>query len=545
MTPRLSRQAWTVCGAAVMFAAAVAVTRALDEPPTSGGPATFRRLNGDQYARAIQDAFGSGIKIPGRFEPPMREEGLLAIGDGKVAVSSSGFEQAELRAREIAAQVLAADRRKTLLTCTPRSADAFDAGCARAFLTRYGRRLFRRPLADDESASVMKAADGATAKTGNFYKGLEAGLIRFLVSPNFLFRVETTEAVPGSRTRLRLDDYSLATRVSFLLWNAPPDDELLDAAGSGALRHSAALDKHVDRMIASPRFEEGVRAFFSDMFAYDQFDGLTKDQSIYPKFTSALVRDVHEQLLKTIVDLLVTNRGDYRDLFTTRKTFLNRNLGSLYKVHVRSEAFNGWMPYTFTATEPRAGILTLAGVLMLDPTHEGRSSPTIRGKNVRELFLCQPVPPPPGNVDFKVVQETDHPVHKTARERLQAHRNNPSCSGCHAMMDPIGLAMENYDALGNFRTHENGVRIDASGAFENKKYTDLVSLQKALRDSPAVSACAVRRTYEYGVGRRVTGGEREWLKYAAAQFAEDKYVFPALMRRVATSQAFRAVSREE
>ena len=210
-------------------------------------------------------------------------------------------------------------------------------------------------------------------------------------------------------------------------------------------------------MIASPRFEQGVRAFFSDMFAYEQFDGLSKDQvHLSQVHLAGRARTRRSRRLRTIVDLLVTQQGDYRDLFTTQKTVHESELGALYKVPVDAAAFDGWVPYTFGPDDPRAGILTLAAFLMLDPTHEGRSSPTIRGKTVRELFLCQKVPPPPPNVNFDLVQDTHNAVHKTARDRLTAHRENPTCAGCHALMDPIGLGMENYDGIGEYRTHENG-----------------------------------------------------------------------------------------
>jgi hypothetical protein len=294
-------------------------------------------------------------------------------------------------------------------------------------------------------------------------------------------------------------------------------------------------------MIASPRFTDGARAFFSDMFAYDQFDGLSKEQAIYPKFTSQLAKDAQEQALRTIVDLLVTQNGDYRDLFTTRKTFINRNLGSLYKVPVPG-AVDGWMPYEFTPESNRAGLLTFAAFLMLDPSHEGRSSPTIRGKSVRELLMCQPVPLPPANVDFSLVQNTADQVHKTARDRLTLHQENPVCAGCHKITDPIGLSLENYDAAGQLRTSENGARIDASGKFEGKDYAGPHDLTTFLRDSPAVSSCVVQRAYEYGVGHAVEDGDGQWLEYATERFAQGQYRFPALMRFIATSRAFKAAS---
>jgi hypothetical protein len=513
----------------------------LQEPATSGGPATFRRLDEAQYANSIADIFGGSIKIPGRFDPPWREDGLLAIGDGKVVVSSSGLEQDELRARNISAQVLAEDHRASVVSCAPQSTVAFDESCASQFIGKYGRLLYRRPLDQEEMLSVMHVARGATKQTGDFNKGLETALARLLASPNFIFRVEHLQADPDTG-RTRLDDYSLAARISFLMWNAPPDESLLDAAATGALREKKGLEAQVERLMASPRFEQGMRAFFSDMFAYERFDNLSKDQSLFPIYSSQVAKDAREQALRTTLDLLLTNNGDYRDLFTTKKTFMNRNMGALYGVAVEEGGVGGWAPYTFGADDHRAGLLTLAGFLMLDPSHEGRSSPTIRGKSVREIFLCQKVPAPPGAVDFKLVEDTHNPVNRTARERLTAHRENPVCAGCHSVMDPIGLSMENYDAIGDFRATENGVPIDTSGTFDGKSYKDVIELENLIHDSAGLTNCLARRVYEYGAGRTVTADEKEWLKYLDERFADERYGFPGLLRIVATSRAFQAVS---
>jgi hypothetical protein len=539
---------WRSCIAGVLLVASILscnrsmASDAGDEPASSGGPAEFRRLDEAQYQHSIEDIFGAGIKIPGRFEPPLRADGLLAIGDSSVVVTPSGFEQYEFKAREIAAQVMAEDRRKAMVPCEPQSPSAIDNTCARKFLSQYGRLLFRRPLSAEEMNSTLKVMQLATQKTGDFYQGLEFALARLLVSPNFLFRVDATEAGSGRLAVQHLSAYSLASRISFLLWDAPPDAQLLDAAASGELKQPQGLAHQVDRMIASPRFEQGARAFFSDLLSFDEFDGLSKDQAIFPKYNSQLSKDAQEQTLRMIVDLLLTQRGDYRDLFTTRKTFLNRNLGSLYKVPVDASAFGGWMPYTFGLSDTRAGILTAAAFLLLDPTHEGRSSPTIRGKKVQELLLCRKVPPPPPNVNFNLVQDTHNPLYKTARDRLSAHRDNPSCAGCHSIMDPTGLAMENFDAIGEYRAQENGAQIDASGTFEGKSYQDLIGLEQILHDSPTVPNCLVERAYEYGVGHPLAAGEREWIRYLDQGFAADGYEFPALMRRIATSNAFQIVS---
>src|SRR5581483_360654 len=161
----------------------------------------------------------------------------------------------------------------------------------------------------------------------------------------------------------------------------------------------------------------------------------------------------------------IKQKKDYRDFYTTRETYLSPSLAALYHLPTSSD----WQRYEFPADSPRAGMLTQISFLALH-SHPGRSSPTLRGKALREILLCQKVPDPPGNVNFTVVQETNNPKYKTARERLTAHQTEATCAGCHKLIDPIGLSMENFDTVGSFRTMENGAPIDASGMFDGKPF---------------------------------------------------------------------------
>lgn len=512
------------------------------EPETSGGAITFRRLSEAQITRSIKDIFGAEIDVPGRFDPPRREEGLLAVGNSRVVVSRSGFEQAELRAREISAQVLDAKRSAFYLACEVGSGAEYNETCAKDFFSRYGELLYRRPLQSAELRSILDVVKASAALSGSFATGLQAGLSRLLVSPNFLYRVEEADADSIEDGVGFVDDYSLASRISFLLWDAPPDRELLDAAARGDLRDEDLLEQQVSRMMASDKYQHGVRAFFSDMYGYDQFSGLTKEQAIFPMYSSNLSEDAKEQTLRTILHLLVTEGGDYRDLFTTKTTFVNRRLSALYAIPASDAAVTGWDSYTFSDDDKRAGIFSLAAFLMLDPTHEGRTSPTIRGKTIRELYLCQHVPPPPPAVDFKLVQDTQNQEFKTARDRLRVHAEVPTCAGCHAITDPIGLSLENYDAIGKYRTTENDADIDAAGEFEGQHYTNALELQQLLSRSSSVTDCLTTRVYEYGVGRPLVAGEREWMRYLREQFAQNQYRLEPLLRTIISSKAFRRVA---
>jgi hypothetical protein len=293
-------------------------------------------------------------------------------------------------------------------------------------------------------------------------------------------------------------------------------------------------------MIASPFLERGVRAFFTDMLGLDDFDHLEKDSVIYPDFTLEVARDAREQILRNIVGLLVTDDGDYRDLFTTRRTYLSGPLGRFYGVPV-PRPDGGWYPYEFPDGDPRAGLITQVGFTALH-SHPGRSSPTIRGRAIREQLLCQKVPDPPGDVDFSRFNDPNSP-NKTARERLTVHATDPVCAGCHKLTDPIGLGLEKIDGAGQLRENENGEPILTAGQLDGRDYADAVGLGHALHDDPAAPSCVVRRLYSYATGHAVGPGDRDVIKYFDSGFSRDGYRIPRLLRRIATSEAFYAVSQ--
>jgi hypothetical protein len=509
------------------------------EPASGGGPAQVRRLTEAEYRQTVADIFGDDIKVAGRFEPDMRAEGLLAVGTAKVTVTPAGFEQYDAMAQTIAAQVVDETHRDRLIGCKPANGQAPDAACASAFLKQAGFRLFRRPLTDDELRGAVDVAGNAARTLGDFHAGLAYGLADLLAAPEFLFRGDSTEPDPDHPGQLRLDSWSMASRLSFLLWDTAPDPELLAAAERGDLHDPRKLAAQVDRLLASPRLEKGMRAYFSDMLAFDAFDSLAKDSVIYPKFSLKVANDAREQTLRTITDFLVAQRGDYRDLFTSRKTYLTRNLGMLYRLPV--ETRNGWEAHVFPDSDPRAGLLTQISFLALH-AHPGRSSATLRGKAIRELLLCEPVPMPPANVNFAIVQDTGNLKYRTARDRLTAHRTDAVCAGCHKIMDPIGLALENFDGAGQYRATENGAPIDASGALDGIAFKDAAGLGQAMHDNPATVSCLVGSVYRYATGRAAQPGEADYMAWLKGRFAADGYRLPSVLRRIALSDAFYRIS---
>lgn len=507
------------------------------EPDPVGGPETMRRLTEEQYRASIADIFAPDIPVNARFEVPVRSDGLVAIGTGNAGMSPYAIEQYETAADGIAMAVFAKENRERFMPCTPADGPQFDRSCAELFIGKTGRKLFRRPLSDTEVATYADAAEAAHARLGDFHGGLELSLYSMLMSPHFLFRIES--ALPGEPGEVaELDAWSKASRLSFFLTNSTPDDELLEAAENGDLDSWWGLRRQVDRLIAGERYEQAVRAFFTDMLQLDRMESLSKDPTIFPAFTVDLANDATEQTLRTISHHLIEEHGDYRDLFTTRDAFLTRPLGVAYRLPVATRG--EWEQTSFDPASQREGIQSHISFLSIH-SHPGRSSPTLRGYAIREILLCQHVPDPPANVDFTAVEDNDTTKPTTMRERIDAHRNQPSCAGCHKVMDPLGLAMENYDGMGSWRTHENGVRIDTSGSLDGTAFDTPSGLAQALHDHPETPRCLAERMYKSAVGRDITWDERPYLDWLIATFKDDGYRVPDLMRAIALSDNFFAI----
>jgi hypothetical protein len=501
----------------------------------SAGAATkvaLRRITESQYRHTIADVLGPGIKVEARFEPERREDGLLALGSAVLSLTSSGFEQYFALAGSIADQALSRKDRESFVGCAPRDPSKADDACARTFIAKYGESLFRRPLTESELQSRLKTAALGANQSGDFYGGLELALASLLVAPDFLFRVEMAEPDPANAGQYRLDAYTKASRLSFLIWDSTPDAELLAAARNGALHSQEELDRQIKRLIASPKFEAGARAFFADMLQLDGFGNLVKDPTIYPKFNQSIAEESREQMLLRAVDLLVHRKGDYRDLFTSKDTFISRPLASVYNVPFASK--QPWATYTFPEDSERSGILTDIGFLALN-AHPGSSSPTRRGIKVLEVFMCQATPQPPANVDFSKVQDSKQ---GTVRGRLLDHMENEGCSGCHRRTDPLGLALEHFDGLGQLRTIENGMPIDVTADLKEVKLEGAQGVGEYLRNEPRVPACLVRNVYQYGVGQKTVGRDRPYLAAQTQAFAASGYRFPDLVASVAASAEF-------
>jgi hypothetical protein len=512
-----------ICGAAVVAAPAA----------DNSYVASLRRLTEQEYRNSIADIFGKEIEVRGTFEPTKRTSGLEAVSTALLSVTPVGFESFNKMANDIAAQVTA-EKYRSKLPCAPKDPKAPDDVCAREILSHYGLLLFRRPLTAAELDNRVGLSRRMTERTSDFYAGMSYALSMLLQLPDFVFRTEV--AIPSADGKSgTLDAYSRATRLSFLMWNSTPDAELLRAAGSGELHTPAGLARQVDRLMASPRLDAGMRAFFDDMLQMSTFDTVSKDSLLYPKWGSAMATSAREETLRTVIDLALHENADIRELMTTRRTYLDRRLAMLYSVPF---PFSGdWVKHEFPAESGRSGILTQISMLSMF-SHPGRSSPTKRGVALREIFLCLPTPEPPNDVDFSEVNDPNNPV-KTLRDRLMAHTTNPVCAGCHQATDPIGLSLEAFDTIGGYRTTDNGEPIDVSASIQGHNFSGAQGLGQYLHDNPRYPACVARKLYSYSRGLKNATVDDFQDAYKA--FQDSGFRLRALLKSMAVSESFYAV----
>ncbi len=529
-------------------------------PPFEPAPAQLLRLTGVQYDNAVHDIYGDEVTTSLGLEPDVRLAGFFAVGAGVDSVSENGVNQYETQALTIAEQVMAeGPLRDALVPCTP--AGTTDDACARQFITRYGRLTYRRTLEEDEVMRFVELAHEAAMVRGDFYAGLALVVAAQLQSPYFLYRTElgapaSADADPTDPTAEReLHGTELASRLSFFLWNTTPDEALLDAAESGALDTPDSLEAQVRRMVDDPRARQAVRSFFAEMLQLDALDGLSKDRNAFLHFTPAVGPAAREETLLTIEDHVFDQDRDYRDLYTTRRTFLDRTLAAIYEV--RAPSREGFASFEYPEGSMRRGLLGQLSFLALH-AHATRSSPTLRGRFVRINLLCTDIPPPPANVSVDI-SETNPTF--SVRDQLFEHRENPVCASCHELMDPIGLGFENFDGLGQYREVEwlltfgadgdvvrddNGDRvlqrgrdIDATGDLDGAPFVTPRDLTNALHDHPDLPTCLTRSLYRYATGHEELPTEEAQLVELNEQFEAAGYSVKELLVRVALSQGFR------
>ena len=420
-----------------------------------------------------------------------------------------------------------------MFACTPANA-ADETSCATKILSRLARRAYRRPASDDDVQTLLSFYKRGRA-AGKFDDGIREALERVLVSPDFLFRIETDPAGAASGGVYRISDVELASRLSFFLWSSIPDDTLLDLATRGKLHEPDILEQQVSRMFADPRARTSlVQNFFSDWLQTRNVWLLNPDGTKFPWFDDNL-RSAF--VTETELFLGAQLKGDHSvsDLLTSDETFLNEQLARHYGI---SGVYGTHFRPVKLTDENRFGLLGKASVLAVT-SYTTRTAPTIRGKWVLENILAAPPPAPPPNVPSLESSNKDgKPL--SVRQMLEMHRANPVCASCHARMDPLGLSLENFDAIGQWRSADAGRPIDASGVLlDGTKVDGPRELRQALmaQKTQFVHA-ATEKLLTYALGRGLEYYDAPTVRAIDRAAATNDYRWSSLILGIVKSAPF-------
>jgi hypothetical protein len=376
----------------------------------------------------------------------------------------------------------------------------------------------------------------ATSKGDTVEAGLTLALQAVLLSPNFLFRVEL-DPTPTATTPHPLNGYELASRLSYFLWSTMPDDQLTAAAAAGTLSNPTTLKAQVTRMLASPKAHALVDNFAGQWLATRAVQEITPDPTTFPKFDDKLRAAMAGETGAFFQDFVAgTLTGD--QLLTADYTYVNDRLATHYGLPAVNST--NLVKVSLTGNAQRGGILGQASLLTVT-SHPSRTSPVVRGKYVLTQLLCDDIPPPPANVDVGALDAAG--ATGTLRQRLEAHRSNPSCAACHGLMDPIGFGLENYDAIGAYRTMDGTDAIDASGTLPGGgTFSGRQELAQLIAGAPAYASCFTTKLYSYALGRlpEMTDNHLDpWTVYQLAQgYRQNGMRFPDLVSALVSSRTF-------
>lgn len=484
------------------------------EPGTSLGRAPVRRMTRFEYNNTVRDLLGD-TTLPAR-DFGEEEETNGFNNNAQSLVTTSALADKYLRAAEGIAERATVDL-GALSDC-----DLSQAACADAFVAKFLQQAFRRPATDTELAAFAELYQTGLAESPRIAVSLV--ITAALQSPAFLYRLEFAGHVPATTRIGKLDGFELASRLSYLLWGSLPDAELLEVAAQGRLVTKADVEREARRMLNDPRARDVVAEFHRQWLDYERVLNVGKDQQLFAGWSGDLANAMVEETRAYIDGVVFDGQGTLDALLTAPSVPAQELLVSYYG-----------------ATE-RRGLLTQGSLLSYN-AHSNQTSPVHRGQLVRKEFLCDVVPPPPADVAI-VVPEPD--PNSTTRERLAMHAADPSCAGCHELMDPIGLGFERYDGAGRFRTDEAGSPVDASGELTGTDvdgaFDGVDELSGKLAASEKVSRCYVRQWFRFGYGREASVEDKSTLDALGRSFAASGENIQELLVALTQTDAFMARS---
>ncbi len=533
--------------------------RAARDARPDPGRVTMRRLNRTEYRNTIRDLIGVDFDPTEDFPSDDIGHGFDNIGD-VLTMSPVLMERYLAAAENIMQRAIPVNppapakrgqadtrsaSRQRLLAC---SADATQSEQTREVLRRFATRAYRRPATGDEVERLVGLAESAISAGQPWEAGLQLAMQAVLCSPKFLFRAELDDR-PGSPDVRPLDEYQLASRLSYFLWSTMPDEALTDLAAKNQLR--ADLDAQVHRMLQDPKSQSLVENFALQWLQLQRLDSFAPDPQRFPRFSSRLRSSMLEETKRFFASVMREDRSIV-DLLNADYTFLNERLARHYGIVDTHGTRAGQKPVrpggqpirgddfvrVALADSERGGLLTQASVLTVtsNPT---RTSPVKRGRWVLEQILGMPPPPAPPNVPLLPEGEQAE-LTGSLRQRFEQHRSNPVCASCHARMDPIGFAFENYDAVGAFRTKDGAFDIDPAGQLpDSRSFQSWAELKQILAEQKDLFArCLSEKMLIYALGRGLEHYDQPAVDRIVAALQSDNYRFSALVREIARSEPF-------
>ena len=498
-------------------------------PPGPQPTGKLHKLTAGELQNSLHDLLGADVPIS-PVEPDTESEGFVSVGAAAVSISPAGvglYEAAISGALDVA---LADPARAALVVpCVPSVLG--DVVCVTSSIEAFGRRAFRRPLSSEESARHLAVAQAIEQESQSPLIGLRYALSGILQSPHFLYRAELGVLSQSDGGRLKYTGFEMAARLAARLWNTLPDQALLDAAQAGTLDSAAGVREQAQRLVAAEKARGAVTAFVDDLYGIERLYRSIKDAALFPAWSDSLRDAMHEELKRRVLDSVFDTPGDFLALYDSRVTFVNDELATFYGLACRR--------VELPVTSPRVGLLG-AGALLSAYALPQRSSPTARGKFVAEALLCRSVPPPPPEVDTTLGTPMADP-NATLRERLELHRSNAACAACHALMDPIGLGLEQFDGIGAYRETDHGKPIDPSGDVDGVPFANAAELGTVLRANATTARCFVNKLYTHAQGRSTLDVDGPAIDALVERFVTSGQRADQLLVELTTSDAFRFV----
>ncbi|HTV17869.1 MAG TPA: DUF1592 domain-containing protein [Polyangiaceae bacterium] len=506
------------------------------------GLTKLRRLTRSEFNHTVRDLIGIDSSPADVISPDER------IGPFDSNATAPITELLVQQHGEVAARLArdAVARMAEIASCDLAAGDlaagdlAGDATCPEQFVASFGLKAFRRPLdqAEQDAYLGLYRLGSEQGAEGGFRLVLEA----MLQSPSFLYHADVGQLGAPSLEPAPLTPFELASRLSYFLWDTMPDDALFDLAQSGTLNDAAVLEEQVRRMLDDPRAAEAIPNFHLQWLGIRDMEGVSKAEEYFPGFGPELVQAMIDETANFTDHVVRRGDGLLGSLFTASYSVIDGPLFELYGVEPPADYTPG-DPVELDPSQ-RSGILTQAAFLATHAHHD-QTSPVHRGLFVRENILCQTIPPPPANVIPTPPPPTPG---TTVRERISLHQSEQSCSGCHRMMDNIGLGFESYDASGVFRSEEAGRPVDDTGeliatgdAALDGPFDGALELSQKLADSPVVQKCVTQQWFRFALGRSSSNDDACSLEHMQEQFVASGGNVRELIVSLATSDAFRNV----